>query len=143
MSFDLKLEQGDIQISAESDLAIVENGDKLTQDVLKVVTTQLGANKRFPWYGCPLTQSMIGRAFDSVFISSVASNQLRFSITNLQRLQQEQITNDQVVTNQEQIAAVQNLSVNQNPIDPRFFNIDLTVLSKAFRRVNASFSVTL
>jgi len=143
MSFDLKLEQGDIQISAESDLAIVENGEKLTQDVLKVVTTQLGANKRFPWYGCPLTQSMIGRAFDSVFISSVASNQLRFSITNLQRLQQEQITNDQVVTNQEQIAAVQNLSVNQNPIDPRFFNIDLTVLSKAFRRVNASFSVTL
>lgn len=143
MSFDLKLEQGDIRLSGSSDLATVENGEKLTQDVLKIVTTQLGANKRFPWYGCPLTQSMIGRAFDSVFINSIASNQLRFSITNLQRLQQEQLTNDQIVTKQEQIAAVQNLGVNQNTIDPRFFNIDLTVLSKAFRRVQASFSVTI
>ena len=143
MSFDLKLEQGDLRISGTSDLAIVENGEKLTQDVLKIVTTQLGSNKRFPWYGCPLTQSMIGRAFDSVFISSVASNQLRFSITNLQRLQQEQLANDQIVTKQEQIAAIQNLGVNQNAIDPRFFNIDLIVLSKAFRRVEASFSVTL
>ena len=143
MSFDLNLEQGDIRLSGSSDLATVENGEKLTQDVLKIVTTQLGANKRFPWYGCPLTQSMIGRAFDSVFINSIASNQLRFSITNLQRLQQEQLTNDQIVTKQEQIAAVQNLGVNQNTIDPRFFNIDLTVLSKAFRRVQASFSVTI
>lgn len=143
MSFDLKLEQGDIRLSAENDLAIVENGEKLTQDILKVVTTQLGSNNRFPWYGCPITQSMVGRAFDSIFLQSVASNQLRFSITNLERLQKEQLRTDQVVTAQEQIAAVQNINVNQNDIDPRFFNIDLIVLSKAFRRVQASFSVNL
>lgn len=143
MSFDLKLSQGDIQIGSNADLATVENGDKLRQDVLKVVTTQIGANQRFPWYGCPISQSMIGRAFDSVFINTVATNQLRFSITNLQRLQQEQLRTDQLVTDQEQIAAVQNVSVRQNEIDPRFYNIDLDVLSKAFRRVQASFSVSI
>ena len=143
MSFDLKLEQGDIRLNDANDLATVENGEKLTQDILKIVTTQLGANKRFPWYGCPITQSMIGRAFDSIFIQTVSTNQLRFSITNLERLQKEQLRTDQVVTAQEQISTLQNVSINQNKIDPRFFNIDLIVLSKAFRRVPASFSVTL
>ena len=143
MSFDLKLEQGDLQLSTANDLAIVENGEKLTQEVLKIVTTQIGSNRRFPWYGCPLTQSMIGRAFDSVFIESVGTNQLRFSITNLQRLQQDQLRTDQIVTKQEQIAAIQDVRMGQNNVDPRFFNIELTVLSKAFRRVQASFSVVL
>ena len=143
MSFDLKLQQGDIQISTSNDLAIVENGEKLIQDVLKIVTTQLGANQRFPWYGCPISQSMIGTAFDSIFVQTVATNQLRFSITNLQRLQKEQLRTDQMVTDQEQIAAMQNANISQNTIDPRFYNIDLEILSKAFRRIPASFSVTL
>lgn len=143
MSFDLKLEQGDLQIGSNADLATVENGEKLTQDVLKILSTQIGSNNRFPWYGSPLTQSMIGRAYDSVFVQSVATNQIRFSITNLQRLQTEQLRSDQYVTPQEQIAALQNISVEQNTVDPRFFSIDLIVLSKAFRRVQASFSVTL
>lgn len=143
MSFDLKLEQGDIQVNSEADLARVENGEKLTQDILKILGTQIGANTRFPWYGSPLSQSMIGRAFDTLFVESTATNQIKFSITNLQRLQVEQLRSDQYVTPQEQIAALQNISVNRNSIDPRFFEIDLIVLSKAFRRVPVSFSVTL
>jgi len=143
MSFDLKLEQGDIRIGSNGDIATVENGEKLTQDLLKILTTEIGANSFFPAYGSPITQSMIGRAFDQVFFKSIADSQLRFSVANLQRLQAEQMKNNQVVTAQEQIAAIQSVDVNQNDIDPRFFNINLVVVSKAFRRVPASFSVSL
>lgn len=143
MSFDLKLINGDIVLGSNSDLSIVENGEKLTQDILKIVTTELGANKRFPWYGCPITQSLIGQVFDTIFLQSVGTNQLRFSITNLERLQKEQNRSNQLVTAQEQIGAIQKIDVFQNEIDPRFFNINLEVLSKAFRRVPMSFSVSL
>ena len=143
MSFDLKLEQGDLRVGPDADVATVEGGEKLTQDIYKILTTEIGANRMFPAYGSPITQTMVGRAFDAVFFQSTASSQLRFSVTNLQRLQNEQLKSDQIVTAQEQIAAVQGVSVHQNEIDPRFFNINLTVISKAFRRVNASFSVTL
>ena len=143
MSFDLKLEQGDIRIGANGDVATVENGEKLTQDLLKILTTEIGANSFFPAYGSPISQSMIGRAFDKVFFQSIANSQLRFSVSNLQRLQAEQLKQDQIVTAQEQIAAIQSVNVDQNTIDPRFFNIDLVVISKAFRRVPASFSVSL
>ncbi len=143
MSFDLKLEQGDIRIGSKGDVATVENGEKLTQDLLKILSTELGANPFFPAYGSPISQSMVGRAFDQIFFSNIANSQLRFSVSNLQRLQTEQMRQNQIVTAQEQIAAIQSVSVNQNEIDPRFFNIDLVVLSKAFRRVPVSFSVSL
>lgn len=141
MSFDLKLINGGISIGPNGDVAIVENGEKLVQDVLKICTTLLGANSRYPWYGSPISQSLIGRAFDKVFLQSVGSNQLKFSIANLQRLQAEQLKQDQMITAQEQIAAIQNVSVQQNNVDPRFFSVDLIVLSKAFRRIPISFSV--
>ena len=143
MSFDLKLEQGDLQLSTESDLNTVENGDKLTQDILKIVTTQIGSSPLHPWYGCPITQSLIGRAFDEVFVDTAATNQLRFSLSNLEKLQKEQMRTDQLVTAQEHIGAIQNVAVRRNPIDPRFFTVEVAVISKAFRRVFTDFTVTL
>lgn len=139
MSFDLKLVNGDLKIGSNADLATVQDGEKLTQDILKIVTTDLGANVRFPWYGCPISQSMIGRAFDQLFIKTQFTNQLRFAVNNLQKLQAEQLKSDQYVTPMEHIASIQNLLIDRNTIDPRFFNIDLVVLSKAFRRVEARF----
>lgn len=143
MSFDLKLENGTINFGSNGDLKIVRDSEKLEQDLLKICMTQIGSNKKFPWYGSPISQSMIGRAFDTIFIQSVGSNQLRFAITNLQRLQLQQLSSDQMVTPQEQIASIEGVRVDQNQIDPRFFNIDISVLSKAFRRVRAQFSASV
>lgn len=143
MSFDLRLEGGDLKIDNNSRLSTVENGEKLVQDMLKIITTQLGANRMFPWYGCPITQSLVGTAFDYQMSQGIATNQLRSSIENLQRLQREQLKEPQEVTPHEHIASILDILVDQNRIDPRFFNITVSVISKAFRRADANLSVNL
>lgn len=144
MSFDLKIKNGDLTFGPTNDLAIVENGEKLTQDILKIILTPIGGNPFFPWYGSPISQSLVGSAYEANFIASIASNQLRSSIEKLQNMQKEQMrSTNQIVTAQEQIAAVQNINVERNSVDPRFFSVVLTVLSKAFQRVQAQFDVRL
>lgn len=143
MSFDLKLKNGDLTLGTNSDVGIVEKSDKLIQDILKITSTPLGANKFFPWYGSPLTNSSIGMSFDTVFTMSVMSNQLRRSIETLQSLQEEQVKDPmQAVTAQEQIAAIEDVKIERNSIDPRFFKIFLSVLNKAFRRVEPALNVS-
>lgn len=136
MSFDLKLENGDLKIDSTGDIAIVENSEKLIQDILKIILTDLGSNRAFPWYGCPINKALIGTPFTKDFVSEIASQQLSNSLNTLQRMQLEQIRKNQLVTAQEQIASVERASIERNPVDPRFFSIYVTVLSKSFKRVN-------
>jgi phage baseplate assembly protein W len=143
MSFDLRLDGRDLKLGANRDLAIVENSEKLTQEVLKIVSTPLGGNPFFPWYGCPLEQSLVGTAYSTRFVSTIASTQLQTALETLQKMQKVQLSSGQVVTPQEQIAAIQDVFVDRNIVDPRFFLVRLTVLSKAFRTVQSSLQVSL
>jgi len=140
MSFDLKLVSGDLVIT-NGDVGIVEDSEKLVQDVLKLVSTQLGSNPFFPGYGSPISQALIGTAYDYVFTTNMATQQLRKSLENLQQEQQNQIKQNQIVTPEEQIAAVESVQVNQSQDDPRFFYVDVVIISKAFTRVPVSFAV--
>ncbi|MFW9872657.1 MAG: hypothetical protein ACFFG0_06100 [Candidatus Thorarchaeota archaeon] len=140
MSFDLKLFKGDLVIK-NGDFDIVENSDKLVQDVLKLVSTQIGSNPFFPAYGSPITQSMVGTAYGVEFSEDVATQQLRSSLEKLQDLQRDQIKQNQIVTPEEQIAAIENIRVSRAQDDPRYFIVKLTVISKAFQRVPVSFAV--
>jgi hypothetical protein len=140
MSFDLKLFGGDLVVK-NGDLDIVEDTDKLVQDVLKIVSTQLGSNPFFPAYGSPLSKAMIGTGYEEEFVEDIASQQLRSSLERLQDLQRDQIRQNQVVTPEEQIAAIENVSVVRDKNDPRYYNVNLTVISKAYRRVPVSFAV--
>jgi len=143
MSFDLKIFDGDLKLGTNRDLATVEGVEKLTQDILKMVSTPIGGNPYFPWYGSPIERSLVGTAYETQFISNIASNQLRTTLEMLQNMQKEQLKTPQIITPQEQIAAIQNVSVNRNEVDPRFFIILITVLNKAFRRVQIPLQVSL
>jgi len=143
MSFDLKLQNGDLSLSNKNDIAIVEENDKLMQEIMKIISTPLGGNMLYPWYGSPITQSLIGTAFESNFISNIASVQLRSALETLQNLQIAQAKTSQIVTPQEQIAAIQNVKIDRNINDARFFSIVLTVLSKAFRQTTTTLQVQL
>ncbi len=140
MSFDLKLFGGDLVIKG-GDLDIVEDSNKLVQDILKLVSTQLGSNPFFPAYGSPLSQAMIGTGYEEEFVEDVATQQLRSSLERLQDLQRDQIKQNQVVTPDEQIAAIENIRVSRAKDDPRYYNVNLTVISKAYQRVPVSFAV--
>lgn len=144
MSYDLKIVNGDLARSSSNDLEKVENSDKLLQDLLKIIVTPLNGNPFFPFYGCPLTRSLVGVAYESNFISGIAQNQLRNSLETLQAIQREQLSKtNQVVTPHEHIAAIENILVERNASDPRFFRIGLSVISKAFRRTETALNVRL
>jgi hypothetical protein len=139
MSFDLKLFGGDLVIN-NGDLAVVEDSDKLIQDILKLISTQLGSNPFFPAYGSPISQALIGTS-DLIFAQDVAEHQLRDSLDRLKDLQQDQIKNNQIVTAEEQIAVIRDVSVRAAKDDPRYYYISFTVINKAFQSVPISFAV--
>jgi len=107
---------------------------------LKLVSTQLGSNPFFPAYGSPISQALIGTS-DLDFSQDVATQQLRAAIERLKDLQQDQIKNNQIVTPQEQISAIRDVSVTQARDDPRYYFVKFTVINKAFVAVPISFEV--
>jgi hypothetical protein len=129
MSYDIQIKNGDIAIGSDGDFQKVENTEKLIQDILKMVTTPLNSNLFYPWYGSPISKSLIGTPFDTQFISTVASNQLQGSIETLQKLQSLQASY-QNISPSEQIAAIQEVRIERNQVDPRFFTVIIKVLSK-------------
>ena len=140
MSFDFRIKDGDLSIGEDGDLNRVENTDKLVQDILKIIITPIGTNQFYPWYGSRLSKSMIGNVFDHEFISSVATNQLQNAIESLQRLQQEQARH-QLVTPFEQLAALKRVEIQRNQVDPRFFLVVISALTRALTEINTSFTI--
>jgi phage baseplate assembly protein W len=136
MSFDLKLSGGDLIISNNGDFSKVENSEKLVQDALKILATPLGSNPFFPGYGSPLTSSSIGAAQSPSFASDVLTQNIRASMELMMQLQKDQLRVNQTVTAEEQLAAIGNIFVQQDAVDPRMYIAKLTLISKAFMRVN-------
>lgn len=143
MSFDLRIVAGDLSISNNGDLEILENENKLKQDILKILITPSGGNPFHPWYGSPISKTLIGSSFDYNFISSIAANQVRSSIERVMELQLLQIQSGQHVSASEQIAAINHVAVERNPSDPRYFKVYVNIITKALTNVEASFDVTL
>lgn len=141
MSFDLLILNGDLVIN-NSDLATVNGKNKLIQDLLKIALTTAGSNPLQPWYGSLVGSTLIGSILDSDIVISVAQNQLQNAINNLKSLQNMQAATGQIVTPDEQIAFVKNVSIVRNTVDPRLFQVSINVLNKAFGTVSANFTAT-
>lgn len=141
MSFDLLIRNGDLALGQNGDLEKVEDSNKLVQDVLKILHTRLGSNVFYPWYGSLISRSMVGQSFfDFEMLSSIGSSQLQNSIETLQRLQQKQAT-EQRVTPFELIAAVKDVRIEQNRVDPRFFLISVEIATRALSTVTVQFGL--
>jgi hypothetical protein len=142
MSFDLKLEGGDLKLARDKDFEKVENNNKLLQDLLKIIITPLKANKAFPWYGSGVNGAIIGENFDLDFATSAAASQVRNSVENLQKMQLSQ-AQTQVLSPAESIVAIKDVYINTNSSDLRVVEIKVSVLTAALTVVEASFSVRL
>lgn len=141
MSFDLKIQNGDLQISNVGDLQTVENTDKLIQDILKIATTPIGGNPFFPWYGSPMSKILIGNPLSFEFSESVATSQLNSSFETLQKLQTVQTNSGQKVTSSELLAAIQQIKIQQNQTDPRYFRVVIKALTRALTSATTSLDV--
>lgn len=141
MSFDLKIFSRDLVIGNDGDLAQVVDSEKLTQDILKICLTPLNANKFNPYYGSPVNQSLIGSSLDTTFLTTIGIGQLNGSLQILQKLQQQQAATNQLVSGAETLAAIQNIDIQRNQVDPRFFSVLISVVSRALTPVSTAFSL--
>ena len=141
MSFDLQVSNGDLVIGTNGDLGIVQGTVKLEQSLLKIILTEVGGNPVQPWYGSLIGKTMIGNVLRTDLIITMAQAQLTNTIETLQKVQALQVASGQKVTPDEQIAAISSINITRNAIEPRLIEVMVSVLNRAFGRVNTSFTV--
>jgi len=141
MSFDLRLKNGDLSIK-NGDLETITGSEKLVQDILKIAITNAGSNPYAPWYGSIISKTLIGAYLEDRIIINAAESQLQLALTTLQQLQIKQVELRQPMVATEQLAAILDISVQRNGLDPRLFEVKIKVLTKAFKKVDTSFTVT-
>lgn len=142
MSFDIHLNNGDIQLDAAGNLIKVENTDKLVQDVMKILYTTQGSDPFNPFYGSILTEENIGIAM----LPSILEAKAREAIYNsLETLRQNQAQQElyQELTSAEKLVGVADLIVEQDKTEPRQYNVILTVLTEEMTPITLEFNFTI
>jgi phage baseplate assembly protein W len=141
MSFDLKIINNDLVITNGA-LQQVVDSEKLIQDILKMCLTDAGSNPMYPWYGSFLSKTIIGSPFSSSILVQVAKSQLTTSLQNLQKLQEIQVKSAQSVSADEQIAAISDISIVRNQVDPRLFSVIVKAFTKGMKPITTAFNVS-
>ena len=139
MSYDLKIVAGDLRIE-NGNLAILTGQDKLKQDLIKIATTDVGANPLQSWYGTLIAANIIGNVLPDEITGSLAQSQLQNAIEILKQLQGLQVASGQKVTPDEQISYIRSVSIQRNQQDLRIIQVVINVLNKAFGTINVSFN---
>jgi phage baseplate assembly protein W len=141
MSFDLKISGGDLVIK-NGQLQSVIDSEKLIQDILKICLTTAGSNPIHPWYGSFISRTIVGNPNYNSMLIQIGKSQLNTALQNLKDLQDLQVKSFQRVSADEQIAAIQDISININNIDPRLFDVSVRVVSKGLKPVSTSFRIS-
>lgn len=141
MSFDLKIINGDLVING-GDLQQVVDSEKLIQDILKICLTTAGSNPLNPGYGSFISRTIVGSPMYTSALVQVAKSQLTSCLQSLQSLQQIQAQSMQQVSADEQLAAISDISVIQNAVDPRLFSVIIKVISKGLKPITTAFQVS-
>lgn len=131
MSFDLALNKGDLSVGSDGDLSKTRNTSKIVQDILKVLHTPVGSNPYFPSLGNTLTSTNIGQNINKQFAETKVASVITQSIQTLQAMQRNQTASGQTVTPEETIVAIQQVTAEQDPTEPRQYNITVIVQTQA------------
>jgi hypothetical protein len=141
MSFDLKLEGGDLVVKT-GQLQTVVDSEKLIQDILKMCLTTAGTNPLHPWYGSFISRTIVGNPMYSSILVQIAKSQLNTALENLKNLQGIQVKSFQRVSADEQISAILDISIIRNQLDPRLFDVKIRALSKGQKPITTAFRVS-
>jgi phage baseplate assembly protein W len=141
MSFDLKINRGDLVIS-QGTLKTVVDSEKLIQDILKICLTTAGSNPIHPWYGSFLSRTIVGSPEQSSVLVQMSKSQLSTALDNIKSLQEMQVKTMQRVSADEQLGAITDISIIRNQIDPRFFDIKISAVSKGSKPITTNFRIS-
>lgn len=143
MSFDLRLEKGDIVIGTNGAPDIVKDDKKLIQDMLKMLFTAAGENPFHPWYGTPLLSKTVGTAYDHEALVSEITSAVEYGLNNLKTLQQLQEQDNQFVTPREAISRIKDISVQSDPNDLRKMIVSIEIITRSNELLSESFIVVV
>jgi phage baseplate assembly protein W len=142
MSFDLALERGDIKIGSSGSVKTVNGNSKLRQDIIKILLTELGDNKYHPKYGSYIGSLQIGHFADSKLMSLDLESSARTAVRNLMSLQRSQ-ARSQNLSPGEIIVDIVDISVIRDDVDPRLYNIFVSVLTQELTEVRENITVRI
>jgi len=140
MSFDLALVEGDLKIQSGGTIKTVTHTSKIKQDVIKIILTALGSNKYHPWYGCAVSDDIVGQNIsDDIVFSDIQSSIIQ-GLERLRTLQISQMTS-QSISLAETIGSIGEVNVYRAIEDPRMLIIDVTVYSRRLDKIEETFTV--
>lgn len=140
MSFDLKIENNDLNLNPDGSLQTVHDNNKLAQDIIKAILTPLGSNKFFRWYGSMITARVIGNILSASQTVAEIERAIYNTLSNLIALQKVQ-ARTQYVSAGEAIAAIKNVTAARDPEEPREWEITVSVLTRKLTLVEETFSL--
>lgn len=129
MSFDLKIVKGDIAINSDGTLGTVTGTAKIRQDIIKILLTRLGDNKFHPFYGSKIGSIEVGNIPDPDLIDSDLRTSAEEAILKLISLQKQQ-EKVQFIGPEERILSIKYIDVARDEIDPRLYNIFISVVTQ-------------
>lgn len=142
MSFDLRIEGNDLKINPDGSIQTVRDNEKLIQDIIKAILTPVGSNNFFPWYGSSISGIMTGQILNNDFVTAEAERSIQNTLSNIMSLQNAQ-SRVQYVSAGEMIAAIRSVTVLRSNIDPRQFQISVSVLTRKLNVVEETFTLTV
>ena len=142
MSFDLKIENGDIKIEIDGAMSTVYDNTKLRQDIIKILLTKLGENKFHPNYGNQIGVIDIGYVDDYELVELDLKSSVEDAIKKLIALQRGQSLK-QYISPAERIVAILDISAKRDTIDPRLYSIFITVQTGAISAITESVTVRI
>jgi phage baseplate assembly protein W len=142
MSFDLKIQRGDLVLDSSGQLNIVERNDKLVQDIIKVLLTDLGENKFHPYYGSPTGKLDVGSILDQDFFKTKIEDGVIQAINNLIALQKNQ-SKYQYITPGETILEVSGVRVSRDTNDPRMWSVFVSVITLELEEISQTVTIRI
>ena len=142
MSFDLKIKNGDIALNGDGSITTVVGNNKLRQDILKILLTDLGSNKYHKKYGSYIGRLNIGDVVDERLISLDLERSAMNAVRNLMALQKAQ-SRRQDLSSGEIIIDINNVAVERDELDPRLYNISVSVMTREITDLTTSLSVRI
>ena len=140
MSFDLSLINGDIKLLKNGQVKTCADTAKIRQDVIKIILTALGSNKKHLWYGCNIGGGLLYKNISDTIVFSAIDDSIREALNNLMKLQRYQ-SGYQEVSSAEFITKVLGISSSRDPADIRQINIKVSLLTKRLTVIEETFTI--
>lgn len=142
MSYDFQLQNGDIALGADADFATVTDGEKLVQDVIKMVTTPQGSNKFQQAIGSLINKRLVGQVLTAQNTVTVLQSSVQEALTTLQKLQKQQ-AQTQALSPAETIVQINSITVERDSVEPRQLNVVLSLMAGDGNLLPTTLTMTL